>query len=198
MDASGGPGENAGSIEELGPLQIFLAFSQMALSGFGGVMPFAYRYLVETRAWVSAEEFAQMFAFGQILPGPTICNVSVMVGWRKAGVAGALAALAGIVTGPIVIVILLGAAYQRFGSVPAVRAALSGMAAVAAGLILATAVKMAIALFKARQATWAERVALTGFAVLAFAGVGLLRWPLAAVVAVLGPFAVLLAFWQKK
>jgi chromate transporter len=193
-----GPGATESAIpQNLSPIEIFLGFSQMALSGFGGVMPFAYRFLVETRRWVSAEDFAQMFAFGQILPGPTICNVSVMVGWRKAGIAGSFAALAGVVCGPIVIVILLGAAYRTWGGVPAVQAALSGMSSVAAGLILATAVKMAITLFKAHADRWLECAWLLLFAALAFAGVGLMRWPLVAVVAVLGPVAVIFAFWKR-
>jgi chromate transporter len=191
-------GDTQPEVERLGPVQLFVGFSQMALSGFGGVMPFAYRFLVEQRLWVSAEDFAEMFAFGQILPGPTICNVSVMVGWRKAGIAGALAALAGILIGPIIVVLLLGAAYQTWGSVPAVQAALAGMSAVAAGLIIATAVKMGIALFRSRRGLAAERLWLGVFAVLAFAGVGLLRWPLVAVVAALGPCAILLSVWRRK
>lgn len=181
----------------IGPAQLFSGFSRMALSGFGGVMPFAYRFLVERHRWVSAEEFAQMFAFGQILPGPTICNVSVMVGWRKAGFSGSICALCGILGGPFVIVILLGIAYERFGASPVVQSALSGMSSVAAGLILATAVKMAIALFKSSTATLPERLWLGLFAVLAFCGVGLFRWPLVAVVAVLGPAAILFALWKR-
>ncbi|MGA2549079.1 MAG: chromate transporter [Burkholderiaceae bacterium] len=182
----------------IGPAALFLGFSQMALSGFGGVMPFAYRFLVEERRWVSPEDFAQMFAFGQILPGPTICNVSVMVGWRKAGFVGALCALGGILVGPIIVVILLGVGYQAYGTAPLVRSALTGMSAVAAGLILATAVKMAIALFGSRRQKTSELVWLVVFAALAFVGVGLLRWPLAGVVAILAPCAVALAYFKAR
>jgi chromate transporter len=179
----------------LGPAQLFIAFSQMALSGFGGVMPFAYRSLVERRRWLEPHAFAAMLAMAQVLPGPTICNLSLMVGWRYAGVAGALAALAGMLAGPITIVLLLGLAYTRWGDVAQVHDALTGMGAVAAGLILSTAVKMALAVFGTRR-TLASNLSTALIAALAFAGVGLVRWPLIAVVIVLAPPAIALA-WKK-
>jgi chromate transporter len=179
----------------LGPAQLFLAFSRMALSGFGGVMPFAYRALVERRQWLTASDFASLLAMAQVLPGPTICNLSLMVGWRYAGAGGALAALAGMLAGPIAIVLALGSAYQHWGDVPQVHAALAGMGAVAAGLILSTAVKMGLAVFSARREV-ASRLTTGAIAALAFAGVGLLRWPLVAVVVVLAPPAIALA-WRR-
>lgn len=179
------------------PWALFLAFSQMALSGFGGVMPFAYRFLVEKRKWLRAEQFAKMVALGQVLPGPTICNVSIMVGWRFAGLRGALAALSGMLAGPVLAVLLLGAGYQRFGTWPPIHAALTGMSAVAAGLIISTALKMALRLW---QVAHAPRVksASCGFAVLAFVGVGLMHWPLIAVVALLAPFAIGIVFFASR
>ena len=168
------------------PLTLFLAFSDMALSGFGGVLPFAYRALVERRRWLDREQFARLLALGQVLPGPTICNMSVMFGYRSAGVAGAAASLAGMIALPIVVVLGLGVAYQRFGALPVVHRALSGMSAVAAGLVIATAIKMARAV--------PRRVLPVSIAVLAFAGVGLVRLPLIAVICVLAPAAILLAW----
>ena len=179
------------------PGGLFLAFSQMALSGFGGVMPFAYRFLVEKRGWLRAEQFAEMVALGQVLPGPTICNVSIMVGWRFAGVRGALAALSGMLTGPVLVVLLLGAGYQRFGTLPPVHADLTGMSAVAAGLIISTALKMALRLWQVARAPLVKSSSC-GFAVLAFVGVGLLHWPLIAVVTLLAPFAIGIAFFAIK
>jgi chromate transporter len=170
------------------PLELFLAFSDMALSGFGGVLPFAYRALVERRRWLSREEFARLLALGQVMPGPTICNMSVMFGYRSAGVAGAAASLAGMIALPIVIVLGLGVAYQRFGELPIVHRALSGMSAVAAGLVIATAIKMARAV--------PRRIPPVSMAVLAFVGVGLVRLPLIAVICVLAPVASLLA-WRS-
>lgn len=226
--------EEARPPQTIGPSQIFFAFSSLALSGFGGVMPFAYRALVERRQWVSPREFAGLLAIAQVLPGPTIGNMSVMVGQRYAGFAGACAALAGMIAGPSLIVIALGIAWQHYGNLPSVKHALAGMSAVAIGLILAIAVKMGIALFKpeprpaadmdglkaadanaaaalAVEATappdsaapvvataryWTtRRLAQMALCALAFAGVGLMRWPLVVVVASLAPFAIALAWF---
>ena len=75
----------------IGPGRLFLIFSQVTMTGFGGVMPFAYRAMVERRRLLSNEEFAEMFAFGQIMPGPAIANFSIIVGYRDSGAAGAAA-----------------------------------------------------------------------------------------------------------
>lgn len=186
-----------GTYPPLSPLTLFVAFSQMALSGFGGVLPFAYRHIVERRKWQTPAEFAEMLAWGQVLPGPTICNVSVMIGWKRGGLAGALAALAGMVAPPMVVVIAAGALYQRFDRVLVVQQALRGMSAVAAGLILATAIKMGIGLFdrKSPRAAQAMKVA---YIVAAFIGVGLAHWPMVAVVGVLGTVSTATAVWRRS
>jgi chromate transporter len=175
---------------------IFLVFSKLALMGFGGVMPFAYRGLVEQHRWLSAEEFAKYLAMSQMLPGPTICNVALMVGNRYAGTPGALAALAGMLAGPFIVVIALGMGYQQFGELPVLRHAISGMASVAAGLILATSVKMGKALFA--KGAWREpRSALKlALLALAFIGLGLLKWRLMMVFLLLAPLGAL-AFYPN-
>ena len=193
----------------IGPAQLFVAFSNLALSGFGGVLPFAYRALVEKRKWLDAREFASLVAIAQVMPGPTICNLSVMIGQRYAGFAGACAALAGMVLGPSCIVIALGIAWQHYGGLTMVRQALGGMSAVAIGLIFATAVKMGITLFRPEAPSGAaptglssywstRRVAQVLLCAASFAGVGLMRWPLAAVVAGLAPFAVGVSWWFAR
>jgi chromate transporter len=208
---------------DIGPGELFVAFSQLALSGFGGVLPFAYRALVEKRQWLEAREFASLLAIAQVMPGPTICNLSVMIGQRYAGFAGASAALGGMVLGPSCIVVALGIAWQHYGDLTAVREALHGMSSVAIGLILATAVKMGISLFKpdaepvvvrpvpASEASSAsvvvakppsywtiERSVQIVLCTLGFVGVGLLRWPLAAVVAGLAPIAIGLSWFIDR
>jgi len=129
--------------ERIGCWAIFKLFSHMSLQGFGGVLPFAYRHLVERAAWLTAAEFGQTLSIAQLRPGPTICNLSVLVGQRYAGTAGGLSALAGMLLGPFFIVIALGAAYQELAASPLFANAMRGMAAAAAGLILATAAKLA-------------------------------------------------------
>ena len=196
--ATGADGSTALPEPSIGPWQLFTAFSALALSGFGGVLPFAYRALVEKRRWLDARDFAGLLAIAQVMPGPTICNLSVMIGQRYAGFAGACAALGGMVLGPSCIVIALGIAWQRYGGLTSVRQALAGMSAVAIGLILATAVKMGIGLFGTRDGAvgwWSVRRAVqVALCILGFVGVGLLRWPLAAVVAGLAPIAVAAAW----
>lgn len=179
------------------PLTIFIVFSRMALQGFGGVMPFAYRGLVERHRWLTAEEFARYLAMAQILPGPTICNIAVMVGHRFAGLGGGLAALAGMITGPFCAVIALATIYQQYGNLALFRQALSGMSAVAAGLILATALKMALTMFRKglRGPQGAMQITLM---VLAFIGLGVLRWQLMMVFCVLVPLGVCVSYLRGE
>ncbi len=178
------------------PLGLFIAFSQMALSGFGGVMPFAYRSIVERHRWYTPAEFAEMLAFGQVLPGPSICNVAVMIGWKKAGLAGALAALAGMLVGPSIAVVAVGMLYAHYDRVAAVQRALGGMSAAAAGLIIAMAVNMGTGLFTERTPR-AEAAIVVGLIALAFVAVGLAHWPMLLVIGILGPLGIGAAWWRR-
>jgi chromate transporter len=187
----------AGDALPIASRTLFLVFSQMALMGFGGVLPFAYRMLVEKRGWLTDHDFSQYLAFSQMLPGPTICNMAVLVGWRFNRLSGATAAFAGMLVGPTLVVIVLGLVYTSVATHPVVRQALAGMSAVAAGLILATAVKMAIGLLKSERRLVGVALA-AAFAVLAFVGVGLLRWPLILVALGLAPLAIASAWLQLR
>jgi chromate transporter len=152
----------------------------------------AQRVLCEQRRWLTKEEFVEILAVGQVLPGPNVCNVALMVGDRFFGWRGAFAALAGMMVVPLVIVLVLTAVYSQYALHPAVAGALKGMGAVAAGLIMGTGLKLAAAL----------RVNPIGIpfcivlAVLAFAGVALLRWPLVWVLLGLGAVACVYA-WKR-
>lgn len=122
---------------------LFGGFFIAGLSGFGGVLPFARRMMVEQKRWLGEAEFADLFALCQFLPGPNVVNLAAAFGARHRGVTGALAALAGLLAAPVTIVILLGLTFERFGTIPWVRHGLEGLAAAASGLILATALKIA-------------------------------------------------------
>jgi chromate transporter len=173
-----------------GPRALFLAFLAVGLSGFGGVLPFARRELVDKRAWLDAETFTETLALCQSLPGPNVINLSIAVGSRFAGVPGAIAAIAGLVGAPVVIVIGIGALYGRFGAVPRLQGAIVGLGAAAAGLVAATAARMAWPLVKRRP------VSAAAFMALAFAAVGLMRLPLPWVLLVLAPAGVAAA-WRR-
>jgi len=172
------------------PAQLFYAFTWLALQGFGGVLAVAQRGLCEQRRWLAREQFVEMLAVAQVLPGPNICNLALMVGDRFFGWRGAFAALAGMMTVPLVIVLAFTAGYAHFAHLPQVSGALRGMGAVSAGLIAGTALKLLPGL---RSSVLGARSA-AAFAVTAFVAVGLLRWPLVWVLAVLGAASWTLAW----
>jgi chromate transporter len=176
------------------PGALFVAFTLLALQGFGGVLAVAQRVLCEQRRWLTREEFVELLAVGQVLPGPNVCNVALMVGDRFFGWRGAFAALAGMMAAPLAIVLVLTAVYAEYAQHPAVAGALRGMGAVAAGLFVGTGLKLAAAL---RVNPMGLPVCLT-LALLAFVGVALLRWPLVWVLLGLGAVACVYAFKRVR
>ena len=152
----------------------------------------AQRELVERKRWLTREQFIDLLSVGQMLPGPNVVNLSLMIGDRFFGLRGALSALAGMLAMPLLIVLLLASLYGRFESIPAVQGALRGMGAVAAGLVLATALKLLPTL---RCSALGSATGL-GFAAVTTVVVTLLHWPLLWVVAGIGSLAVTLA-WRR-
>jgi chromate transporter len=169
--------------------ELFLTFSRITLSGFGGAMFWARRSLVEREHWLTERQFVELLTLGQLLPGPPGLNLTVMVGYRFGGWAGAAAAVSGFLLWPCLVVIGMGVLYEHYGALPQVQRALAGMSIVAAALLFATFVRMA----KVLPARWRPWL----FAVLAFVGVGVLRWPLFWVMGALAPWA-LFAAWKDK
>lgn len=162
--------------------ELFWNFCKIGLSGFGGVMPWARRALVEKHRWLSSEEFTSLVGICQFLPGPNIINLSICVGNRFHGPSGGRAATLGLVLGPFCIVIALGALYERYGELQAIQSMLRGISAVGAGLILALGLRMALDLLKYR--------AMLLFAVATFVAIAVLRWPLPWVMLGLAPLAL--------
>lgn len=152
----------------------FISLTVLALQGFGGVLAVAQRELVERKRWMRNEEFVEEWAVAQIMPGPNIINLAIMLGQRYFGVRGAVVALCGVLAAPLVVLLLLALVYERFASSIAVTGALRGMGAVAAGLIVATGIKMLPALRKNAIGLGPALV----FALACFLMVGVLRWPL--------------------
>jgi chromate transporter len=169
--------------------ELFRAFVAVSLSGFGGALPWARRMIVDKKKWMTAEEFNEVFALSQFLPGPNVVNFSVVFGQRFGGAAGAVVAFAGLLGPPLVIVTVLAILYARFGDLAVLTRILAGIAAAAAGLLIAVVAKMAAPLFK--RLHWAPVIAI-----LAFVGVALMQWPLPLVFIVLAPISVALA-WVK-
>jgi chromate transporter len=171
--------------------ELFAAFFSMALHGFGGVLPWARRAIVEEKRWMTAQEFNEAFAIGQFLPGANIVNFAVVFGARLHGAAGAAVALAGLLIPPVAIVLALGVLYGRYGDMEALQRVLVGVAAAAAGLILATFAKMLQPLL--REGAPALAVVAT-----AFVAIGVMRWPLPLVLLVLAPLSIALAAWVRR
>jgi chromate transporter len=168
--------------------ELFGAFFGVGVSGFGGVLPWARRMLVDERRWLTADEFTDVLSLCQFLPGPNIVNVAVTVGSRFHAVRGALAAVVGLMAAPFAIVVALGALYTTYGHVPAVEGTIRGVSAVAAGLLVAMALKMA----RTGLTRWSAAIV----ALAAFGGIALARFPLLAVLGVVAPLSIA-AVWRS-
>jgi chromate transporter len=175
-----------------GLIVLFVAFARMSLAGFGGVLVFARRAIVDQHRWMSADEFNETFALCHFLPGPNIVNLSVVFGSRFRGVAGAVAAFAGLVGPPVVIVTILAVLYAQFGEVDALRRVLAGVSCAAVGLLFAVVFRMVMPLIRRRD--------LVGLVVLAavFIAIGVVRLPLAAVLLVAIPLSVAITLAMRR
>jgi chromate transporter len=179
------------SIERPSLAELFRAFAVVSISGFGGALPWARRKIVDQNGWMTAEEFNEAFALSQFLPGPNVVNFSVVFGSRFGGAGGAAVALAGLMGPPLIIVTVLAVLYARFGDVEALSRILSGIAAAAAGLLIAVVAKMAAPLFVKR---WNSGPVI---AIAAFIGVAIMHWPLPWVFVVLAPVSVAFAWFKR-
>ena len=174
------------------PLALFIAFSLISVSGFGGVLYWSRRMMVDERKWMTAEEFNEAYALCNFLPGPNIVNFSVVFGRQVGGTVGALVALLGLLGPPFLLVTLLGLLYAYYGDIPALQRVLAGVAAAAAGLTISTGLKMAGPLLRQRPGLG------HGVAMAAFLTVGVLRWPIYWALGVLIPCGIALAWWMRR
>ncbi|UFS73530.1 chromate transporter [Tardiphaga sp. 37S4] len=175
-----------------GLLTLFLAFAKMSLAGFGGVLVWARRAIVEQHGWMTPEEFNETFALCHFLPGPNIVNLSVVFGARFRGVPGAIAAFAGLLGPPVVIVTILAILYARFGDIEALRRTLAGVSCAAVGLLFAVIFRMMLPLLKKR-----EPVSLA-LLIAVFVAVGVMRWPLPTVLLVSIPVSIGLTMLMRR
>ncbi len=170
------------------PADLFISFTVLALQGFGGVLAVVQRELVEKKRWLTREEFIEDWAVAQIMPGPNVVNLAIMLGDRHFGWRGAGAALAGMLTLPLMVVLALALLYSQMAGHPAVAGALRGMGAVAAGLIVATGLKLLPAL----KTNPLKPALCAALGAACFIAIAVLRWPLLPVLLVLGG----LGCWQ--
>lgn len=169
---------------------LFAAFLKMSLLGFGGPIVWARRILVEERRWLDDAEFADVLSFCQFMPGPNVVSITVCVGAKFRGPSGALSALAGFLLIPWTLGFALGALLLHYAHVGPLQNILRGISAVAAGLLIATGLRL---LLPQRR-----RPAALVFAAAAFAGLALVKLPLLVVVLGLAPLSIAAATLEAR
>ena len=187
-----GPAPESLTSSPPGLIALFIAFAKMSLAGFGGVLVFARRGIVEQHRWMTADEFNETFALCHFLPGPNIVNLSVVFGARFRGLAGGIAAFAGLIGPPVVIVTILGVLYAHFGQVEALRRILAGISCAAVGLLVSVVFRMMLPLVKRR-----DLVALVVM-IAVFIAIGLARLPLPAVLLVAIPLSLAITILARR
>jgi chromate transporter len=164
----------------------------LALQGFGGVLAVVQRVLVDEKGWLTNEEFIEDWAVAQVLPGPNVVNLALMIGDRYFGLRGGLAALAGILTFPLLLVLVFAALFASVADMSMAQGALKGMGAVSAGLIAAVGLRLITAL-KTNVMSAGVCIAL---AATTFIAIAILRIPLVWVLLGLGFVATFWAYRQ--
>ena len=170
--------------------ELFKGFATIGLLGFGGVAVMARHVIVEQYQWLTEKEYATILGMGQVLPGANVVNASVVIGDRFQGPKGSIVCVLGIMVLPIMILLAFAMLYDKFAQLPAVNVALTGAGAAAAGMVLATGLKMAIKV----------KLDLAGWLIAGFAILGILVWqlPMVYVVLALIPTALVITAWLGK
>ncbi len=171
---------------------LFWSFTWLALQGFGGVLAVVQRELVDRKKWLTREEFVEDWSVAQILPGPNVVNLCLMLGERYFGLRGAIVATIGIIAFPLLLVLLLAVLFAGVSDAPAAQGALRGMGAVASGLIIAAGLKLMPALARNVMGV----AVCSALAVATFFAVAIVRVPLVWVLLLLGGSAGVWAWRQ--
>ena len=174
------------------PRDLFVSFTWLALQGFGGVLAIVQREMVEKKKWLTPDQFLEDWAVAQVMPGPNVVNLALMIGDRYFGLRGAIAAVAGMLTVPLFVILALAVLYAHYAANPQVAAALRGMGAVSGGLIAATGIKL-IPQLRKHPLGFATCL---GFVALVFAAIALLKIPLGWVLLAVGGVACVWT-WKK-
>jgi chromate transporter len=183
-------------------VEFFLLFSAIGLSSFGGgVSMWVHRALVERRGWLGESEFSAALALARIMPGVNIINLAVLIGHRLMGLAGAVAAVMGLLAGPSLVVIGLAILYRQFAGSIILDTVLQGMAASAAGLLIAMGLKSASRIIRiglASTGRMAERVGTIVVLAAMFVSVGVFHFPTVPMVLCLAPCSWAVAFFAAR
>ena len=169
---------------------LFRCFLIVGVTGFGGVLPVFVHEVVRKRAWLDQEEFTELLAVCQVLPGPNIVNMSMVLGMRTCGLSGAFVSVLGLLLLPVILVLAFGTLYAGFSHLPAVEGAVRAIAAAAAGLLIAITARL----------FWPQRAnpVAIGIGLLVLIGIAWFRMPLIWVLGVLGPVSIALTWWRRR
>ena len=170
--------------------ELFTGFLMIGMQGFGGIAVSAHHIIVEKRRWLAPKEFVELFGICSILPGGNFMNATIMIGARYQGALGSCVAMSALLFMPLTILISIAILYDHYSYLPDVRAATAGAASAAAGLIVATATKLA------KGVVWTLMPIVFGLA--AFVIAALLRAPLWMLVVAVGPISVGWAYFHGK
>lgn len=184
------PAEHLSHQEPVTLGSLFFAFSKIGLCGFGGVAGWAHRIIVDERRWYTDKQYADLLSISSVLPGPNICNMSILVGDQFKGAVGSVAALAGLLTGPLLILIFLATLYERYGDLPLVQAVIASVTAAAAGLVIGTMLKLAMRL---RPTIGRILIGLS-----AFTAAGLLHVHIVFILLTMVPLSLALTLWEQR
>jgi len=157
-------------------------FFRVGMASFGGsTAAFLYREVVQTRRWMSEEEFLAALTLSQVMPGANPVNMAIYVGSQLRGGMGGFVAAFGLVGPPFVVILILGGLYARYGASPVVQDVLAGIVAVGVAMVLQLGTQLARNIRRIVPALIASAI---------FLAVGVLNWPMIPVVLVLAPLSV--------
>lgn len=173
---------------------LFWSFTILAMQGFGGVVAIVQRELVDKKQWMTRAEFVEEWAVAQVMPGPNVVNLAMIIGNRFFGLPGALSALAGMLCFPLIVLLLAVILYAQIAHHPGVAGALRGMSAVAAGMIIASGLRL-LPVLRTHPLGVLLASAVTVVTLLAIA---VFRLPLVYVLLLLGSVSMALVYRQLK
>ncbi len=182
--------QDGGTRPAPGLFELFSGFLSLGLLGFGGIAPWARHIIVERRNWLSESQYAEFVGIGQVLPGSNTVNAAILIGQRFHGAMGAAIAVTALLLMPVLVIVVLASLYGRYAEIPEIHHALAACAAAAAGLVIGTAIKMAIKLRLTPTA-----IALGGAA---FVASGVLNLPLLPTVGALIPLSLAFNLWKRR
>jgi len=152
-------------------LQLFLSFSQVGLFSFGGgyaALPLIQAQVVDTRGWLTINEFSDIITISQMTPGPIALNTASFVGNRMAGIPGTVVATLSVVFFPLIIALFLAWFYFKYRNVSVMKGVLYGLRPTVVSLIASAGISILLQALFQSQSFPLELVNLSLFSLLVF------------------------------